>query len=142
MINNKLIALSLITITVIVAATIFANLRAPQSEKQIASFFPELTKQIESVNYISIKGYNDSINLTRKNDIWGIDEFDGYPALPEKIKSAVLGAADLKINASKTALPRLYHRLGVEGPESVDTATLLLILREPIHYNIIEVMVG
>ena len=59
MINNKLIALSLITITVIVAATIFANLRAPQSEKQKASFFPELTKQIESVNYISIKGYND-----------------------------------------------------------------------------------
>ena len=135
MINNKLIALSLITITVIVAATIFANLRAPQSEKQKASFFPELTKQIESVNYISIKGYNDSINLTRKNDIWGIDEFDGYPALPEKIKSAVLGAADLKINAPKTALPRLYHRLGVEGPEVEDTASLLLTLS-------IEVIVG
>ena len=89
MINNKLIALSLITIAVIVAATIFANLRAPQSDKQKASFFPELTKQIESVNYISIKGYNDSINLTRKNDIWSIDEFDGYPALPEKIKSVL-----------------------------------------------------
>ena len=142
MINNKLIALSLITITVIVAATIFANLRAPQSDKQKASFFPELTKQIESVNYISIKGYNDSINLTRKNDIWGIDEFDGYPALPEKIKSAVLGAADLKINASKTALPRLYHRLGVEGPEIEDTASLLLTLSDSNQNKIIEVIVG
>jgi len=142
MINNKLIALSLITITVIVAATIFANLRAPQSDKQKASFFPELTKQIESVNYISIKGYNDSINLTRKNDIWGIDEFDGYPALPEKIKSAVLGAADLKINASKTALPRLYHRLGVEGPEVEDTASLLLTLSDSNQNKIIEVIVG
>ena len=142
MINNKLIALSLVTITVIVAATIFANLRAPQSDKQKASFFPELTKQIESVNYISIKGYNDSINLTRKNDIWGIDEFDGYPALPEKIKSAVLGAADLKINASKTALPRLYHRLGVEGPEIEDTASLLLTLSDSNQNKIIEVIVG
>ncbi len=142
MINNKLIALSLITITVIVAATIFANLRAPQSDKQKASFFPELTKQIESVNYISIKGYNDSINLTRKNDIWGIDEFDGYPALPEKIKSAVLGAADLKINAPKTALPRLYHRLGVEGPEVEDTASLLLTLSDSNQNKIIEVIVG
>ena len=142
MINNKLIALSLITIAVIVAATIFANLRAPQSDKQKASFFPELTKQIESVNYISIKGYNDSINLTRKNDIWGIDEFDGYPALPEKIKSAVLGAADLKINASKTALPRLYHRLGVEGPEVEDTASLLLTLSDSNQNKIIEVIVG
>ena len=142
MINNKLIALSLVTITVIVAATIFANLHAPQSDKQKASFFPELIKQIESVNYISIKGYNDSINLTRKNDIWGIDEFDGYPALPEKIKSAVLGAADLKINASKTALPRLYHRLGVEGPEVEDTASLLLTLSDSNQNKIIEVIVG
>jgi len=149
MIKNKLIVLSLITITVIVAATIFANLRAPQSEKQKVSFFPELTKKIESVNHISIKGYNDSINLTRKNDAtgkpsgnWGIDEFDGYPALPDKIKSTVLGAADLKINAPKTALPRLYHRLGVEGPEFEDTTSLLLTLADSNKNKIIEVIVG
>ena len=114
MIKNKLILLLFITIAVIVAATIFADLRAPQSQKEKIPFFPELTKQIELVNYISIKGYNDSINLTRKNDIWGIDEFDGYPALADKIKSTVLGAADLKINAPKTTLPRYLVRTSHE----------------------------
>ena len=142
MIKNKLVILSSITITVIVAATIFANLRAPQSQKEKTPFFPELAKQIESVNYISIKGYSDSINLTRKNNIWGIDEFDGYPALADKIKSTVLGAADLKINAPKTTLPRLYHRLGVEGPDAEDANSLLLSLYDSNKNKIIEVIVG
>jgi hypothetical protein len=142
MVKNKLIILSFTTIIVIVAATIFANLRAPQLEKEKTPFSPELAKQIESVNYISIKGYSDSINLTRKNDIWGIDEFDGYPALPDKVKSTVLGVADLKINTPKTALPRLYHRLGVEGPEIVDTTSLLLTLNDSKQNKIIEVIVG
>ncbi len=142
MIKNKLIVLSFITIIVIVTASIFANLRAPQSEKEKLPFFPDLAEKIESVNYISIKGNTDSINLSRKNDIWGIDEFDSYPALPDKVKSSVLGAADLKINAPKTALPRLYHRLGVEGPEVIDTSSLLLTLSDSNKNKIIEVIVG
>ena len=142
MIKNKLIILSSITITVIVAATVFANLRAPQSQKEKTLFFPELAKQIESVSYISIKGFSDSINLTRKNNVWGIDEFDGYPALADKIKSTVLGAADLKINAPKTRLPRLYHRLGVEGPDVENTDSLLLTLYDSNKTKIIEVIIG
>ena len=142
MIKNKLVILSFITIIVIVAASIFANLRAPQSQKEKIPFFPELANQIESISAISIKGYSESINLTRENNIWGIDEFDGYPALLDKVKSTVLGAADLKINAPKTALPRLYHRLGVEGPDVEDTNSLLLTLYGSNKDKIIEVIVG
>ena len=142
MIKNKLVILSFITIIVIVAASIFANLRAPQSQKEKIPFFPELANQIESISAISIEGYSESINLTRENNIWGIDEFDGYPALLDKVKSTVLGAADLKINAPKTALPRLYHRLGVEGPDVEDTNSLLLTLYGSNKDKIIEVIVG
>jgi Domain of unknown function (DUF4340) len=142
MFKNKLIALSLVTVIVIIAASIFVNLRAPQTDKDKVPFFPGLAEQIETINHISIKGYADSINLSRVNDIWSIDEFDGYPALPDKVKSTVLGAADLKINAPKTTLPRLYHRLGVEGPEVEDTTSLLLSLKDADKNNIIDVIVG
>lgn len=74
--------------------------------------------------------------------MWVIDEFDGYPALPDKVKSTVLGAADLKINAAKTKLPRLYPRLGVEGPEVEDTTSLLLSLKDADAKNIIDVIIG
>lgn len=142
MFKNKLIVMSLITVCVIIAATIFVKLRAPQSEKDKPPFFPELSEKIASVNHISIRGYADSINLSRINDTWFIDEFDAYPALPEKVKSAVLGVADLKINAAKTSLPRLYHRLGVEGPDVEDTTSLLLSLEDAEKNKLVDVIIG
>ncbi len=142
MFKNKLILLSIITVIVTIAATVFVKLRAPQTEKEKLALFPELAGQIESVNHITIKGYAEEISLSRQNENWGIDEFDGYPALPDKVKSTVLGAADLKINSPKTALPRLYHRLGVEGPEIEDTSSLLLTLEDLNKNLIIELIVG
>lgn len=142
MFKNKLIILTLITVIVIIAASVFVNMRAPQSGKEKVPFFPELASQLESINHISIKGYSGAVHLSRMNNIWTVDEFDGFPALPDKVKSAVLGAADLKINAPKTALPRLYHRLGVEGPEVEDTTSLLFTLKDAEQNKIIEMIVG
>jgi len=142
MFKNKLIVLSLVTVCVIIAASVFVKLRAPQLEKDKPHFFPELAEKIESVNHISIKGYAESINLSRVDNIWVIDEFDAYPAIPEKVKSAVFGAADLKLNTKKTALSRLYHRLGVEGPDIEDTASLLLSLEDGENNKLIDVIIG
>ena len=103
MFKNKLLVMSIITVCAIIAASIFVQLRVPQTEKDKPPFFPGLADQIESVNHISIQGYADSINLSRINNEWVIDEFDNYPALPDKVKSAVLGAIDLKINLYKKA---------------------------------------
>jgi len=142
MFKNKLILLTLTTIVVIIAASVFVKLRAPQPAKESLAFFPDLGTEIESVNHISIKGYSGEINISRVNDTWVIDEFDGYPALPDKVKSTVLGVADLKINAPKTTLPRLYNRLGVEGPEIEDSTSLLLSLKDAERNNIVEMIVG
>lgn len=142
MFKTKHIALSLITIVVIVAASVFVQLRAPQSDKEKIAFFPELATQIESVNHISIKSYAGGINLTRIDDSWVVDEFDNFPALPDKVKSAVLGAADLKINAAKTKLPRLYSRLGVDSPDNEDSTSLLLTLKNAEEDKLIEVIIG
>jgi len=142
MFKNKLFVLSLITVCAIIAASVFVKLRAPQSEKDKPPFFPELSEQIETISHISIKGYGESINLSRIDNVWGVDEFDAYPALPDKVKSTVLGVVDLKINAEKTALPRLYHRLGVEGPEVEDTTSLLLKLSDTKKDTLVDVIVG
>lgn len=142
MFKNKLIVLTLITVVVIIAASVFVKLRAPQSGKERAAFFPGLSSEIEAINHISIKGYAGAINLSRINDSWVVDEFDGYPALPDKVKSTVLGAADLKINAPKTTLPRLYSRLGVEGPEVEDSTSLLLSFKDAERNSIVEMIVG
>jgi uncharacterized protein DUF4340 len=142
MFKNKLFVLSLITVCTIIAAAIFVQLRAPQTEKDKPPFYPGLSEKIETISHIAIKGYANSINLSRINNVWVVDEFDGYPALPDKIKSSVLGVVDLKINSPKTALPRLYHRLGVEGPEVEDTTSLLLTLEDDNKNKLVDVIVG
>lgn len=139
---NRLSIFSLITVVVIVAAIVFVNLRAPQSDKEKPRFFPQLTDKIESVSTINIKSFDDSITLTRTNNLWTIDEFDGYPALPDKVKSTVLGVADLKLNAPKTALERLYPRLGVEGPIADESTSKLLTLADDKGNILVEVIVG
>ncbi|MEM7027491.1 MAG: DUF4340 domain-containing protein [Pseudomonadota bacterium] len=139
---NKLSIFSLVTLVVIIAAVVFVNLRAPQSDKIKPLFFPTLTNKIETVSKISIKSFDNSINLTRVNDVWTIDEFDGYPALPDKVKSTVLGVADLKLNAPKTALERLYPRLGVEGPVADESTSTLLTLADGQGDIIVDVIVG
>ncbi len=139
---NRLTLFSLLTLIVIVAAAVFVNLRAPQSEKEKPLFFPELSESIEAVSHISIKSFDETINLSRSGETWGIDEFDGYPALPDKVKSTVLGAADLRLNAPKTALERLYPRLGVEGPIADESTSTLLTLKDANMDSIVEVIVG
>ena len=123
---KKLSIFTLVTVAVIIAAAIFASMRAPQTAKEKPLFFPELKQSIENVSHIEIKSFDDTINLVRDKNTWGIAEFDGYPALPDKVKSTVLGTADLKLNAPKTALKRLYPRLGVEGPIADESTSKLL----------------
>ena len=139
---NKLSILTVITIIVIIAAAIFSNLRTPKTEKEKLPFFPELQGKIEAVQKIAIKTADESINLSLIDNVWRIDEFDGYPALPEKVKSTVLGAADLKINSPKTAMSRLYHRLGVEDVEQEESRSLLLTLKDENNNTLVEVLVG
>ncbi|MEQ8939091.1 MAG: DUF4340 domain-containing protein, partial [Gammaproteobacteria bacterium] len=139
---KKLSIFTLVTVAVIIAAAIFASMRAPQSAKEKPLFFPELKQRIEDVSHIQIKSFDDTINLARMNNTWGIEEFDGYPALPDKVKSTVLGTADLKLNAPKTALERLYPRLGVEGPIADESTSKLLTLKDAAEQTIVEVIVG
>ena len=77
--------------------------------------FPELTAQLATVNHIHVRSDDQQISLSKQSDIWGIDEFDSYPARAERIKSLLTGLTELRLLERKTARTDRYHRLGVEG---------------------------
>lgn len=128
--NNRLIILAVITLIVVGVAGVFVKLRTPQAPPEKALLFPELASKLREVSAIDIAGQTESISLSRKGDDWVIDDFDGYPALPETVKSTVIGVSELRIVAPKTADPQLYPRLGVEDPSSPDATSLLLTLKD------------
>jgi len=140
--NYKLILLTALTIVVMIVAGIFVNSRAPQATKEKNLLFPGLSSQLDDVAHIQIQGYDESISLSRQGNIWVIDDFDGYPALLDKVKSTVIGVSELRIVAPKTASARLYHRLGVEGPDIEDSPSLRLILKDNSDKILADLIVG
>lgn len=139
---NKLTNMIVLTIIIVILTVIFVSAQKPEKASVKQILFPELAEQIDHIDHIYIKAYNDDLNFSLRDGIWVLDEFDGYPVFPEKIKSTLLGVANLKINSPKTALPRLYRRLGVEGPEIKDTSSLLLTLKNGSNKKEFSIIVG
>ena len=127
--NRKLLILSLITLAVILAASITAKLHAPQSTIAKQTLFPGLANQINDIIEISIKGDGRTVLLKKQGEIWVLESADNYPALFNKVRAMVINLAGLKIEEEKTGDPALYARLGVEDPESKDANSLLITLK-------------
>ena len=139
--KSRLVILSIITLCVIIAAGNFVKSRAPQSQKEKELFFPGLSEKLDEVAAIEVNGYQGSVSLSRQGNDWVIDDFDGYPALPEKVKSAVIGVSELRIVAPKTADSQLYPRLGVEDP-SIENSTSLLVTLEDSDDNVLASLIA
>jgi hypothetical protein len=126
--NTKLLAFSIITLIVIVAAIVVVNSRAPITVREKGVLFPDLASQINDINTIRIRGYEDAVTLKKKGDNWVIEEFEDYPALFDKIKQTIIGISELKVIATKTSRPNLYSRLGVEGVDAENSTSTLITL--------------
>jgi len=66
--NKKLIIFSAITIIVIVAASITAQLQAPQKIRSKDILFPDLASQINEISLIEIQGNNQLLILHTTRD--------------------------------------------------------------------------
>lgn len=142
MLNNRFFLLAITTVIVVVCAFTVVQLRAPQKAKDKELLFPQLADKMHQIEGMRLDGYKKSISLSRQGDAWGIDDFDGYPALPEKVNAAILGLSELRILAPKTKQARLYHRLGVEGPELEDSSSILLSLTGEEAKPVLSVIIG
>lgn len=134
--------LAITTVIVVVCAFTVVQLRAPQKAKDKELLFPQLADKMHQVEGMSLEGYKRTVSLSRNDDQWGIDDFDGYPALAEKVNSAIIGLSELRVLAPKTKQARLYHRLGVEGPEVEDSSSILLSLTGEEDKPVLSVIIG
>lgn len=126
--NRKLLILSLITVAVILAATITARWHAPETTITKEILFPELGNRINDIAAITIKGNKHTVELKRQDELWVLASSDNYPALVNKVRAAVINTAELKLLEEKTGNPAMYSRLGVEDPDSDDATSLLVTL--------------
>lgn len=127
--KRRTLVLALITLLVVVAAAVVSRQRAPQAGKEKALLFPGLAARINDIDTLSVEDGRAALTMRRRDGRWLILEADDYPALPDKVKQAVLAAADLRVIAEKTSDPARYQRLGVADPGSQGAVSHWLTLK-------------
>ncbi len=140
--KNKLIILFVITLVVIIAATISAKLKAPQVSLEKELLFPDFETHINNVNSITIQDHNNSVKLELRENNWVVTNLDGYPALITKVRAALIGLSQLLIVDKKTSDPELYGELGVENIDVADSDSLLLNVIEKSGLAPIKLIIG
>lgn len=127
--GNRNLAFIAVTVVAVVAAVVISQQRAPQTSKETSLLFPDLAAKVNEVSELQVRDALSELTVRRVSGTWRVAEGDDYPALVDKVKQTVVGAADLRIVAEKTQNPDLHKRLGVEDLESKGAESHLLTLK-------------
>lgn len=102
--------------------------------------FPELKQALNQVSEVQVATATESITIAKHGDSWMVREKEGYPAAMGKVRSTVIGLAELRILEPATKNPEHYDKLGlrdltVQGSDAAqvtlrdaDGATLAALL--------------
>ena len=140
--SNKLILFAVVTIAVIVAATLMSQSRAPTTNVEKQTLFPMLLENVNNVSSIGVIKQDQALTLSQVESIWGIEQADNYPADFGKIRETVIAMANLAILAEKTTNPDLYKKLGVEDPAADSATSLQLSLFDKDGNSLASLIVG
>ena len=93
------------------------------------NMFPELLPRVNDATYIKIQTNQETLTLTRIEDVWSVKENDNYPAAINKVRELVLGVGNLKLVEPKTKKPKNYPRIGLQDvTEEGSTSTHITII--------------
>ncbi len=139
---KNLTILTLITLVVVTATLLFAP-KKPETPAS-AVVFPNLLSHLKDVTEINVTTKNDNFTLLyhREDDQWVIQEKHNYPVAQDKVRSLLLGLADLTTLEAKTSNPKLYSKLGVEEVTDADAKSILLVLKKNPEEKVAAVILG
>ena len=127
--GNRNLVFIAVTVAAVAAAVAISQQRAPQTSKETPLLFPDLAAKVNEVSELQVRDALSELTARRVSGAWRVVEGDDYPALIDKVKQTVVGAAALRVVAEKTQNPDLHKRLGVEDPEGKGAESHLLTLK-------------
>lgn len=127
--GNRNLVFIAVTVAAVAAAVAISQQRAPQTHKETPLLFPDLAAKVNEVSELQVRDALSELTARRVSGVWRVVEGDDYPALIDKVKQTVVGAAALRVVAEKTQNPDLHKRLGVEDPEGKGAESHLLTLK-------------
>jgi hypothetical protein len=98
---------------------------------------------IAAIELIHVDG---SVNLSKQNDIWVVEERSGFPADFEKISDLVRRVIEMRIGSSFEILPDMLGPLQLHDPREVLVPEahkgMRIIFKDAAHQPLLDIIVG
>jgi len=104
--------------------------------------FPALKADAEKIHRIEIAQGATTLVLERAGDQWRLQNRDGYPATPEKIRTLIASLTEATLAEPKTRNPQRYGLLELEDPKGQNASSRLVRLLDDKGGVLAEAIVG
>lgn len=139
---KTLSVLTIVTILILLAALFFRGLRYTPTSNETTPTFPNLMNQLESIATIQIAGYNQQFEITQVDGSWILPEKANYPVALSKIRSVLIGLAELNTLNTFTGSPTRFDQLDLDNIQTANSNATQLILTSETGQNIVQILIG
>jgi hypothetical protein len=134
--------LAAITI-IVIGVAVFLNQETTKPLSQGRGLvFPGLMAKINEVTEFTIESTGETVTLVRQENSWGVKEKDHYPAALDKVKSSLVGMAELRFREPKTNNPDLYEKLGLQDHTREGSRATLVTIRANQNQEAAKLLIG
>ncbi len=131
-----------LTAVAVIAALFLAQEKRDGIPAKGQPVFPELLDRINDVREVTVTTATGTVTVARTGDTWVVKEKDDYYAAMDKVRSVVIGLAELTILEPKTKNPEHYAKLGVQDVIVEGSAATQVTLRATEGAVLAAVLVG
>lgn len=135
-----------ILLAVTVLTVVAALLLAPEERHGIPArgkrIFPALKERINQVSEVRVATATGAVTIARTGDAWVVKEKDGYRAAMDKVRSVVIGLAELTIVEPKTKNPEHYAKLGLQDITAERSEATQVTLKDGEDATLASVLLG
>jgi hypothetical protein len=107
--------LLIVTGVVAAAAVAVVSMKSkPAATTEGGPALPSLQTSVNDVGTITVIRSSGTASVTRDGSRWIVPTKEGFPADPEKVRTALLGLRDMQLVEPKTSTAEFYPKLGVQ----------------------------
>lgn len=112
------------------AALVVRSGSSPAPTPGTGLLFPDLKARAAGITVLRVRGSEAASVIRRAESGWVVESKANYPADAKLVSDALRGVLDATVIETKTSKPELYSRLGVEGPVSPGSTSVLVTVED------------
>jgi len=127
---------------IIIIATFFSGPTDDVISGAGDNVYPELLARVNDVTTIKIQTNQNTLTLTKDQELWTVKENNNYPAAIDKVRELVLGVGNLKRVEPKTRKPENYSRIGLQDVTQEGAKSTRIMMFAGNETKLVDLIIG